>query len=354
MFNKKGTGALIDTRSEREKSRDFLFREVVTSSAPVVWAEKPKEKWRSFPIFDQNGSGSCVAQTMAKLLGVMYWLKAKEYVHFSATDIYQRRSNKPEAGMGGVNAFDIASKGTTLEVLCPSQKLTDGQMDAVKVELYQRDVGSVFKISNYLQPPIGDVETIASTIQTTGKAVMVWYYFTIDEWTSQPFIKDPALTQTSPTVVRHSVTAVDFTLVGGKKCLIIEDSWGTSYGIKGQRVITDEFHKARNFFAGYPMNFKFDDPTVPKPFHTFLYPMAKDSSANRVDEVVILQDVLKYEGLFPQNADSTGYYGSITAKAVFAFQKKYNVAPFEVDALQGRLVGVATLSKLNELYGATN
>src|SRR3990167_25647 len=90
------SGALIDERSEAEKAKDFKFEEIVTSIAPVVWTEKPSLSWRKFPIFNQNGSGSCVAQTMAKILGVMYYLKNQTYVHFSATHIYQRRSNKPQ------------------------------------------------------------------------------------------------------------------------------------------------------------------------------------------------------------------------------------------------------------------
>src|SRR6185503_11714235 len=108
--------------------------------------EKISTSWRKFPIFNQNGSGSCVAQTMAKILGVMYYLKNGTYVHFSATHIYQRRINKPEGGMSGVDAFNIARNGATLEVLTPSQDMTDTQMDNIKIEKYKEDVGLVFKL----------------------------------------------------------------------------------------------------------------------------------------------------------------------------------------------------------------
>src|SRR3990167_10850265 len=124
------SGAQIDVRSETEKSKDFKFNEIVAAVNPVNWVEKTQSDWRKFPIFNQDGSGSCVAQTEAKELGVMRFLKDGIYVHFSATDIYQQRSNKPAGGMGAIDARSIVkNSGATLEVLAPSQAMTDGQMD---------------------------------------------------------------------------------------------------------------------------------------------------------------------------------------------------------------------------------
>jgi peptidoglycan hydrolase-like protein with peptidoglycan-binding domain len=55
--------------------------------------------------------------------------------------------------------------------------------------------------------------------------------------------------------------------------------------------------------------------------------------------------------MFPLNTESTGYYGSITAKGVLEWQLKHNVAPVdEINSLQGRRVGPATIAKLNEIY----
>lgn len=309
-------GALIDERSETEKAKDFKFEEIVTSISPVVWTEKISTSWRKFPIFNQDGSGSCVAQTMAKILGVMYWLKNGIYVHFSATHIYQRRVNKPQGGMAGVDAFKIAQEGATLEVLTPSQDMTDIQMDNTKIEQYKDDVGKVFKLGNYIVGPVKDLETIASIIQTTGKAVMVWYYFTYAEWTDVPEIKNINLDLNALGTVRHSITAVDFTLYQGKKCLIIEDSWGPNYGKGGQRIITEEFHNARNWFVAHPMTFKFEEtplPITPQITKTLRYGMTDP-------EVKILQDILRSKGFYPVNSASTGNFFSVTKKAVIAFQ----------------------------------
>lgn len=340
------TGALPDERTESEKERDYRFEEIVASANPVDWREKPQSEWRKFPIFNQNGSGSCVAQTLAKLLGVLYWLKNGDYVHFSATHIYQRRANKPNSGMWGIDALDIARKGVTLEVLAPSQKMTDAQMDSVEIETYKQEVGEIFRIGNYVVLPTNDIETIASVIQTTSKAVMVWYRFNYDEWTDIPQVKT-----TTPTL-HHSVAAVDFILHEGKKALVIEDSWGIGSAIEGRRIITEDFHRTRNTFAAYPINFVFE--TAPdskkKPRYVFI---ADLQFGQKSDDIKALQDILKYNGLFPKNVESTGYYGAITAKAVLAFQKKHRIADdAELDSLGGRIVGAKTRSKLNELYGS--
>ena len=346
------SGALIDTRPESEKIKDFKSEEVIASFAPVNWVEKPESQWRKFPIFNQDGSGSCVAQTLAKLLGILYWLKNAVYVHFSATHIYQRRINKTQSGMGGMDAFNIARNGVTLEELVPSQNMSDSQMDNIVIEQYKKDVGSIFRIPNVVTLPIGDIEAVASVIQHTGKGVMVWFYFESNEWTTYPSIKNKDLDMNAPSTVRHSVTAVDFVLKNGRKCLVIDDSWGTSFGQAGQRLIDEDFFKVRNFFAAYPVSFVFDEfanPQSIKPKYTFTKPLLFGETNT---DVKVLQDILKYEGFFPINSTSTGYYGAITAKGLLAWQKEHTVATVaELDSLAGRRVGEKTLSVLNQTYG---
>lgn len=354
----KGTGAVEDPRPESEKIKDYQQDEILASANPVDWSEKPKEQWRRFPIFDQNGSGSCVAQTLAKLLAVRLWLNEGTYIHFSATHIYQRRKNRPDGGMWATDAFDIATQGTTLEVLAPSQGMRDSEMDNMVIEDYKKRVGEVFKVPNYVSLPVKDFDRVASTIQTTGKAVMVWFYFMRNEWTDRPFLADKNLPERGNGVVRHSVTAIDAFSYEGKQYLLIEDSWGEQYGLGGQRLISREFYEARNFYAGYPIAFSFQtEPVNPqkpprKPYYTFSNPLRFSPTFSVNEEVKKLQDILKFEQLFPSNVDSTGYYGAITAKAVLAFQRRYKVAgEAELTRLGGRLVGVKTRAKLNELYG---
>lgn len=364
-------GALIDERPVEEKEKDYQFEEVVANINPVTWVEKPRNEWRKFPIFNQDGSGSCVAQTEAKELGVMRWLKDQIYIHFSATDIYQQRSNKPGSGMGSANARAILkNKGATLEILVPSQGMNDKEMDSVEIAEYKRQVGEVFKVSNYLKVP-KDIETVASIIQTTGKALMLWFYFEYREWKDVPVVLNTELPQSGANTCRHSVAGVDFILCGrsnmpefpetwGKKAIVIDESWGPNITIfQSQRVITEDFFNARNFYAGYLTNFKFDDQTQPEPLPEPLpepnkpkYTFNRDlefSATYKVDQdVVALQNILKYEGFFPSNTQSTGYFGSITKVAVGKYQAKYGIA-YAGNAGYGR-VGPKTRAHLNSKY----
>lgn len=360
-------GAAIDTRTDEQKLKDINYVELFATAQPVNWVEKPEAQWRKFPDQDQNGSGSCVAQTIKKLAGVLLWLKEGVFVRFSATHIYQRRSNKPSSGMMGVEAFDFWKQGITLDDLFKSEQMTDAQMDALKIEKYEEDVGKVFAIGGHVGLNNGDFEMVASTIQATGKAIMVWFFFTGSEWSPLiPVVQDQNLTIS--TGLRHSVAAVDFFLVNGKKYILIEDS--AHFGGITRRLISEEFFKARNWFVRYPMNFQFQDqtqpqpaPVDPKPHYSFkkvleFIPLNSKGYISNIPkheaqkaDVVALQDILRYEGTFPKNVSSTGYYGATTARAVLAFQRKYSVASAaELNSLQGRRVGEKTLAKLNQLY----
>ncbi len=325
-------GALIDTRTEEEKEKDYKFGEIVSAVEPVIWVEKTQDKWRKFPIFNQNGSGSCVAQTLRKLYGVYLWLNTGVWVDISASHIYQRRINKPQGGMGGTDVFTIGQKGTTLNSFAPSDFMSDSQMDNVQVKPFMEKIGEVFKLGNYIVVSPTDIDTVASIIQATGKAVMVWFYFKNDEWINTPTVKYPDLNMYASTTARHSVAAVDFCLINGKKCLIIDDSWGLSQALNGQRIITEDFFNARNFFAAHFMNFAFENGPVAKPQYI-------------TSNVVSLQNCLKHYGTFPTNVESTGTLGPITKKAISEFQVKEGLHPTGTG-----VVGPLTEVRLKVLY----
>jgi Putative peptidoglycan binding domain len=344
MYNENNLGVILDNRSQEEKNKDFRFEEIVANATPVQWREKPESEWRKFPDQDQNGSGSCVAQTMKKIMGVYIWLKTGAYVALSATHIFQRRVNRPASGMGGDDVFKIAQKGVTLEVFAPSELLTDEKMDKTVVNEFASKVGEIFKIGAYLQVNSKDIETVASIIQETGKAVMVWFFFKGSEWSPlMPVVEIPDMTP-GGAPARHSVAAVDFTLYKGKRSLVIEDS--AHFGKRTRRVVTEDFFKKRNFFVAHFMNFAFENaeaPTLPKPRYTFNHDMEFSETLVYDADVVKLQDILKYEGMFPSNTDSTGYFGAITKRGVEQYQEKYNLG------VVGR-VGPKTRAHLNKKY----
>jgi hypothetical protein len=87
---KNYNGALLDPFDER----DYQMEEVACY-APVKWEEK--KTFRSFPVKNQDGSGSCVGNAVAKILGIENYLEEGQYLDLSARDIYTRRTNQ---GMG--------------------------------------------------------------------------------------------------------------------------------------------------------------------------------------------------------------------------------------------------------------
>lgn len=344
----KNPGALIDTRTDSEKETDVTFPEIVSAVEPVIWVEKPQSTWRKFPIADQDSSSSCVAQTLRHLYGIYMFLRTGVWISLSASHIYQRRVNKPSAGMSGVDAFEIARRGTTLDQFAPSESMTDAQMDSVQVIPFMEEVGKIFKLGNYAVVSPTDIDTVASIIQKTGKGVMVWFYFTYPEWTNVPTVINSTLDLRASKTLRHSVTAVDFTLWQGKKALIIDDSWGLNAAMQGQRIITEDFFIQRNWFAAHFQNFAFEQ-MGDKPVHIFNEDLSFSSSFTPSNpDVVALQDVLKWEQLLPSNVASTGYYGALTAQAVLLFRSKYSISS-ATDVL-GHSVGPLTRAKLNQLY----
>ena len=99
-------------------------------------------------------------------------------------------------------------------------------------------------------------------------------------------------------------------------------------------------------------------PFFPEDFEGFI-PPAKPKHTFKVDmeygqfseEIKALQDVLRYEELFPETQESTGWYFEVTRKAVLAFQKKYGlITPFQEFTYRGKYAYQKTRAKLNELY----
>lgn len=306
-----------DLRSDVEKAKDFNQREFVASEAPVEWKEKKGTDWRSFPTLQQFYTLKCVAFTTAKLALINFWLKTKEFLLFSPNSIYKYRSNQGSGGMVGDEAFQIwKDKGISLDATAKSNQTQEG--DPYEISLFATEVAKGFKLGNWITITEKDFDRVCSTIQTTGKGVMVWFYFTSREWSPEfPKVMDNLAHPYVVEASRHSVTAVDFGLINGKEYIKVEDS--AKFGNRNVRYISREFFTARNFLSKYPMNFNYEDAPVPIPPAT--PKLTKDLKLGITDpEVKILQDILKAQGFFPTNISSSGYFGNVTKTSVRAFQ----------------------------------
>lgn len=331
------TGVLLDKRSQESKNFDVQFKEIVAKSNIVKW--EAKTNLRMFPEMNQYNTYSCVAHSFSKCLSIYYNEKYGDYVKFSPAYIYTLRSNKPSEGMYAYDAWRILKEnGDVLFDLLPTPK-TENEINNLQIKNHLFDVGKVFKIdteiviNNY-----NNIDEIASVIETTKKGVSVWYYFNGNEWSREvPVLLEKINLYNSP--LRHAVVAVDYTLFNGKKALVIEDSaW---FGNINRRIITEDFHRLRCFYASYFMNFKFENNNQSKPSYYFNQDLYFGMTHKDVE---VLQRILQYEGLFPSNVQITGYFGSITLEAVKKFQNKYGIQPVS------GYVGEKTREKLNKLY----
>lgn len=341
----KYNGIAEDPRTPEEKAMDYQHEELFSGAPEAIWEEREPRK---YPIFNQDGSSACVANAVAKILGMDEIVESRAFCDLSRRDIYVRRANTPGLGMYLPNALAIAKNhGATLESLVTSE--FKGEVDMNKWDGITPETDAIalqYRCKNYVELPI-DIDAIAA-ITTQGKGVLLGFRFDADEWTDVPTVNP-----NSKQSLGHGVAGVDnilgdvvskVKLVKGKKYLVIDDSWGPKQAKHGQRFISEEFLKARCFYAGYTINLILDEEPAPekKPQHTFNFWMKR---GEKNGEVVWLQDCLKYLGLFPKNTNSTGLYGAVTQKAVFEFQKKY-VGIHN----KGVQVGPKTLQKLNEMF----
>jgi len=333
-------GVPIDVPSEAEGA--LKLKEVLPSATAPKWKEKKEKDWIKYPIMNQYSTNQCTWFSVAKMMGINYFKDEGTFLFFSPSYGYEQRPGLPTPGDSVLGIRATAKKGVTLEALYPS-KTKNNDNEKLSAKPHAIKVAEVFKIDELLDLETADIDAVASTIEATGKGVMVWLWADFSEWKQGTVEAKNTQINLISAPVRHAVTAVDYFLVNGKKCLLIEDSWGIETGIDGRRIITEDFFKKRNYYAGYITRFNFSvgmpsitkKPTTPVQFG--------DENIN----VNILQRYLQERGYFPDNHKTTNYYGNITAQAVLKWQLDNKVDKPEVlKELRGWHFGPKSLAAL--------
>ena len=317
MENEHFTGVLLDTRSADEQAKDWQTTELIAmGTVTPIFRTVQEGEWKKYQVRNQDGSGSCVANTVAKMLEVKRTLAQGDSIKFSHAPIYIQRSNKPGTGMIGVNALQLAvTHGSCAEVDMPSENMNDAQLDALTLSPDFEDKNNLVLPSNYTLLPM-DFDYVAAMVEKEGCA-MIWVNTDYASW-----CKDIPSVGGKKNSVVHSITAVDAITLNGVQYLVIEDSWGKFGKYNGQRLITREFFKDAVWFGGLLLDFKYnvtDDEFAP---FTQIMQFGETS-----DEIARYQKLLKARGFFPAETQCTGYYGGVTARATYLMQVKYNVAP---------------------------
>ena len=313
-------GILEDVRSDEEKMKDFQYEEIASATIPN-WEEREPKK---FMIFNQDGSSACVANACAKLLGIDEIHEGREWVDLSRRDIYVRRTNN-SGGMYLPEALKICKEhGATYESLVSSDNKGETAMN------FKGDINDAtdiiakrYRSANYIELPI-DIDIIASII-LQGKGVLLGVRFDYNEWTDTPTVLAG-----SKNTCGHGIAGVDAVLKNGKKYIVIDDSWGPAHAKFGQRYLSEEFLKAKCFYAGYTINLILEPEVIIEKNH-FTELMRFGYRGNQIK---LLQAYLQKMGLFPNNVTCSGYFGAITKRAVIGFQKQFDLKP---DGVVGKL-----------------
>ncbi|MDD5065212.1 MAG: hypothetical protein PHQ35_10710, partial [Phycisphaerae bacterium] len=315
-FNIASLGVVEDPRTDEEKKKDYKESEIACAPTPFIWKEKPEAEWRKFPILFQDSSSSCVAQAVAKALGIENFIEEGKFVNYSARDIYTRRANYPDEGMWFQNAMDIGHNiGSTFEQLMPSQGLSETMMNISSDRTPLCEIaGKIGRGGNYISLPI-DIDSIASIVESQGKGVVLGVRFGPNEW----FGKKVPEVLGNDKRWGHGTCVTNATLYNGKKALVIEDSAYYDANKESIRIITEDWFKAgRITFAGY-YSYLRNDGLDNKPSYNFArdleYGMESDP------DVVKLQECLAYLKFFPSGQSFTGNFFGITLKAVKLFQE---------------------------------
>lgn len=347
--NELFTGVVDDPTVDPRVINGHQIGEVLAESSPLNWVKKDISQVVQYPVWNQASTNACVAFSKAKQISIMIFSLTGVWIDFSPASIYQLRANKPQAGMLIPNANEIVNTtGVTLEALMKSQNLTEQQIETVK----RSKVASLFAIAiaeavvRYLYVPV-DIDRIAQTIEAK-KGVSLLIYATYDEYARMvPVVLNPNLAY-ADAPIRHEVVGVDYFLdPNGVKRIYINDS--AHFGGLAVRELTEDFLLKRCILADALDVFTFDPEVTNKPHYTFNRDLLFSPTPTPNDpDVVALQDILKWEQLFPSNVASSGYYGALTAKAVLEFRTKYNIS--SVSDPLGRSVGPLTRAKLNQLY----
>ena len=125
--------------------------------------------------------------------------------------------------------------------------------------------------------------------------------------------------------------------------LIIQNSWG-DWGDNGKGDVSKIYlpFEAWAVLSNLPSNWPelIPNPNA-KPKIVFQNDMWEGLNN---DDVVALQDCLRYLGCMSPTQESTGYFGPVTLAAVKIFQGRYGILP------QNGRVGPITRGKLNDIF----
>lgn len=346
---KFGHGAL--ERPTDPKS-DLLghHEEIAGALQPAVWVEKnPQTGFKTYPKRNQEQASDCVIYAMAKALSVDELIENGNWRELSPHSVY------PFVVVpgGGSNSTTVAQwvvkKGMSLEVLFPSDGLTETQVESpAGYPLDAQVIAPVYAPGNAVQVAT-DFETIASILysyqqQKQNKVVMVTVIGQNNgTWLSPQPVKPDG---TGNDYWYHKIAITDFGLINGQKVLSFDNSWGSvGVGNAGQQFLDESyapFMYAGLYTINQPDNWQALAPSVNSVSYTWNTTLQIGSSGA---DVLALQQALQSVGMFPVSTvqKPTGYFGGLTRAGVILFQTEFALPVTGI-------VDAATQTTLNKIF----
>lgn len=358
-------GGLIDDRPKELIQRDFRDEEV-RAAGPLNFVEKDVSDLPFYERRDQAQSSTCMNQAYAKLRGILMKQRSGRYLPLSGGYLYRRRDNQDSEGMFLYDIFGLGKEhGLPFELLDPSQNMSEKEITNAKELPYSDEVAGLFtdKDEKFVYLP-NNFDAIAGAIQS-GLPVLLMIFADRDEYNIVPKVLRQSTPSTS--VIRHGICGHDTLKYKGQDCILMDDSWGIlnskaeddfqkELKDRGQRLLTRDFVNKRVYGAGYIVKLRMpweDGYVPPVPPAKPKVSIGKDLEWGMENDADVreLQEVLKYENLFPHETPSTGAFYGITLKAVQDFQKKHGIASYGTPETTGfGRVGPKTRALINSLY----
>lgn len=325
-------------KGSTDKAEDFLqarawrHEEIAGAFQPAPWVEKKPGAFITYPKRNQGNQSSCVLYTLAKQLAVDEFSENGIYRELSPRSVYPYVVVSG-GGSNSLVATRYATKmGMTLEALLPTDGLQEA--DAENDKGYATDakqIALVYKPQSFIECS-SDFETLASILygyqqQNQKKVIGATLLGTNNGTWLSPFPKPPK-TYVEPNIWVHRITIADFGLIGGKKHIAIDNSWGEMPGIGGQQYLSEEYAPylfGAIYTLNSPDNWQQLAPlSVPPPKYQWNVDLFTGSTG---PDVTALQIALQSMGMFPVSSvvKPTGNFFGVTRKAVELFQASFGI-----------------------------
>lgn len=319
------TGALPDPRPVSEQEKNWTHEEVFGMGG-YEWKEIPESLWPVYPIRNQNGSGKCGPFGGTFALGRNNEGETGKFVMLDTDYVYQLRANN-----GPGMWFDdllklLCTHGAPIDPNLLSENNTDADSAKRKFTQEQRLEALKYRGSSFLFINPKNIDGIAQAI-AMGYTPIYLLRCNIKEWTAEPFV-DPAMGSEAFWNINHFVPTYLATLWKGKKSTVVNDSWGSSYGRNGRRILNEDFLNDRVFAVGYVIDLASKE--IDKPVFKYTDPIEYGATG---PEVAAWQKVLQYEKLLPTHTMSgaalpLGLFAAMTAQATRKWQVAHGIMDF--------------------------